>query len=303
MSETAPATLPAFAPVPRQVDRSNGWKPEVQRAFIEALADTGSVTSACRRVRRSTNGAYHLRRQPGAEGFRAAWDAAVDLGMRRIEDTAMDRALNGVGVPVYSYGKHIGERTVYNDRLLMFMLRNRAADRFAEGKPKAMNAVGKMELERLKKQWRAEWEEEQKRADDAEEEVYASIDRKLDAMHLNWLRAMRPRTRAAYEEFARLEREDKAEGYDPREDPEHPSSRAYHERRRAEENREREQAGLPPLPPESDEIPTIVDYRAELEKETEAFLAEERAKDKAAEEAVAKRRAEPRVRSLKEEGW
>ena len=39
--QTARGTLPAFPPVPRAKERSNGWKPEVQRAFIEALADTG----------------------------------------------------------------------------------------------------------------------------------------------------------------------------------------------------------------------------------------------------------------------
>lgn len=74
----APKTLPAqvipdFAPVPRQADRSNGWKPEVQRAFIEALAETGSVRSACRRVGRADHGAYLLRRHPEAEQFRRAW--------------------------------------------------------------------------------------------------------------------------------------------------------------------------------------------------------------------------------------
>ena len=51
MSDHSPHTIvPAFAPVPRQKDRSNGWKPEVQRAFIEALAETGSVRSAAHAV-------------------------------------------------------------------------------------------------------------------------------------------------------------------------------------------------------------------------------------------------------------
>ena len=72
----------------------------------------------------------------------------------------MDRALNGVDVPVYSYGKLVGTRTTYNDRLLMFMLRNRAPDRFSEGRAKGLNAVGQMELKRLKKQWREEYERE-----------------------------------------------------------------------------------------------------------------------------------------------
>ena len=155
VSASTPAhVLPHFAPVPRAKDRSNGWKPAVQLAFIEALAETGSVKSAARRVNRAEVGAYLLRRHPAAEEFRKAWDIALDIGMRRIEDVAMDRALHGVEVPMYSYGKLIGTRTVYNDRLLMFMLRNRAPERFTSGKPNAMNAVDKMQLTRLKKQWR-----------------------------------------------------------------------------------------------------------------------------------------------------
>jgi len=296
--------LPAFTPVPRQCRRHDGWTDDRQRGFIEALADTGSVEAACRAVNMSTVGAYYLRRQPGAESFRQAWEAALQLGVQKIEDVAMERALHGVEVPVYSYGKLVGSRTSYNDRLLMFMLRNRAPERFAEGKAKGMNAVGKMELERLKKQWRAEWEEERKRANsyEAEDEILAGIDRKLASMRKNWLHYMRPRTRAAYEEFQRLEREDKAEGYNPHQDPEHPCSFAYQERQREEEDREREQAGLPPLPRETAEMPKIIHYQAELDKETEAFLAEERAKDEAAKEAVAKR-AGPRVRTVKDEGW
>src|SRR5690348_5864109 len=79
--ETAPETIEgkivalAFAPVPRLKDRANGCKPEVQVAFIEALAETGSVKAACRRVGRADRGAYQLRCHPEAAGFRTAWDA------------------------------------------------------------------------------------------------------------------------------------------------------------------------------------------------------------------------------------
>ena len=42
-----------------------------------------------------------------AEEFRKAWDIALDIGMRRIEDGAMDRALHGHEQPVYpSYYPH-----------------------------------------------------------------------------------------------------------------------------------------------------------------------------------------------------
>lgn len=176
--DTAPA-LPAFTPVPRQCNRHDGWTADRQRRFISALADTGSVEAACRAVGKSSVGAYHLRRHPEAAEFRAAWDAALDHGVRRLEDLAMDRALNGVEVPVYSYGKLVGSRTVYNDRLLMFLLRNRAPERFAEGRAKAMSALDKETLARLKRKWRAEWEAE---AAAEEQAVYDSIDTLIDEM-------------------------------------------------------------------------------------------------------------------------
>ena len=80
--------LPDFVPVPRQCARHDGWTVERQRRFIAALADTGSVHAACKAVNMSQAGAYHLRRQPGAASFRAAWQAAIDLGVQRIEDVA-----------------------------------------------------------------------------------------------------------------------------------------------------------------------------------------------------------------------
>jgi|GEM_PF-1271854 len=129
-------SVPAFTPVPRRA-RHDGWTPQRQRDFIATLCDTGSVTHAAARVGMSTEGAYMLRRAEGAEAFAAAWLAALDHGIRQLEDIAMERAIHGVEVPVYSYGKLVGTRRVHNDRLLMFMLRNRAMDRFAAGATRA----------------------------------------------------------------------------------------------------------------------------------------------------------------------
>lgn len=117
------ADLPAFDPVPRKSNRHDGWTPERQRAFIGALADTGSVKRAAMHVNMSTVGAYYLRRQPGAEGFRRAWECALDFGVQRLKDEAFERALNGQLSPVFVGGKLKGFRRVKNDRLLMFCLR------------------------------------------------------------------------------------------------------------------------------------------------------------------------------------
>jgi len=175
--------LPDFAPVPRQRRRHDGWTQERQRGFIEALADLGSVKAAARAVGMTAESAYQLRRHPEAAGFRKAWEAALSLGVARLEDVAMERALHGVEVPVYHFGAVVGTRRVYNDRLLMFMLRNRAPRRFAADSINNASASVRSQLERLKREWRAEWEEEMRAAQAEEaEEALRSLDAKLDEM-------------------------------------------------------------------------------------------------------------------------
>jgi hypothetical protein len=68
--------LPDFAPVPTR-GRADGWTPVRQGDFIGFLAETGSVAEAARQVGCSRESAYRLRRRHGAEGFAAAWDAAL----------------------------------------------------------------------------------------------------------------------------------------------------------------------------------------------------------------------------------
>lgn len=124
--------IPHFTPVARKY-RSDGWTPERQRAFIEALADTGSVTAAARRVNMASVGAYALRRQPDAESFAAAWEAALDHGVRHLADIAIDRAMNGVPVPIFWRGEQVGEKRWFNDRLLMFILKHHMPARYGAG--------------------------------------------------------------------------------------------------------------------------------------------------------------------------
>jgi hypothetical protein len=109
--------------VPRR-PRADGWTPHAQRSFIEALADTGSVTMAARAVTRTVQSAYRLRRAPGAESFAAAWDAAIAQASKKLVDIAFDRAINGVEhQQVDGEGNLLWAHTRYNDRLLMFLLR------------------------------------------------------------------------------------------------------------------------------------------------------------------------------------
>ncbi|GAB5487350.1 MAG: hypothetical protein Pars2KO_09200 [Parasphingorhabdus sp.] len=112
-----------WIPVPRK-RRHDGWTPEKQREFIETLADSGSVVGAARAVGLSKQSAYALRRSKGAEGFAAAWDAAIGQASRLLADVAFDRAINGVEQHVIDKdGHHIYTHMKTNDRLLMFLLR------------------------------------------------------------------------------------------------------------------------------------------------------------------------------------
>lgn len=102
--------VPAFAPVPLRA-RRDGWTHHRQAAFLGALAETGSVLEAARRVGMARESAYRLRRRPGAESFAAAWDAVLGRaaeGRRKVTDEELaQRAIFGVLKPLIYAGKHV----------------------------------------------------------------------------------------------------------------------------------------------------------------------------------------------------
>ena len=65
-----PLNIP-FTPVPLQ-PRHDGWTPDRQAAFIDALAHSGCVDEACRSVGMGRASAYALRARPDAVSFRHA---------------------------------------------------------------------------------------------------------------------------------------------------------------------------------------------------------------------------------------
>ena len=121
----------SFHPVPLRY-RRDGWIPDKQLAFIEALAGCGCVEEAAKSVGMSRNAAYALRRRPEAQAFRLAWDAAMDCAVQRLADTAMARAIHGVPVPIFHRGEQVGERRHYNERLTTFLLRYRQPERYGK---------------------------------------------------------------------------------------------------------------------------------------------------------------------------
>jgi len=152
-----------FGPVPVRY-RHDGWTPERQQAFIEALAGSGCVEEACRAVGKSRASAYALRGRHDAQAFRLAWDAATDMAVTRLNDAALSRAVNGVSIPIFHNGAQVGERRHYDERLTMFLLRYRDPARYgrwldgmdARQNPEAPVAILGFRIARmLRAAWRA----------------------------------------------------------------------------------------------------------------------------------------------------
>jgi hypothetical protein len=155
--------LLGFAPYLHDRPRRNSITPDRQRAFIAALAATGIVTQAAREIGASLEALYKLRNRLGAEGFAAAWELAIDRGIARLEDCALERALLGEERPVVRGGEVVTTWRRYDTQLILFLLRQRRAQRFGR------DAGGRFAS--------AETEDTQ-----TEQEVLDSIDAMIDQM-------------------------------------------------------------------------------------------------------------------------
>ena len=129
--------LLAFEPYLHAAPRRNSITPPVQRRFVAALAATGLVSVAARRVGRSLEALYKLRHRPGAEGFAAAWDAALERGARRLEDMAFERALVGTRTPIVSGGQLLDWWDKPDNGLLRFLLRHRIPQTYGDSRSEA----------------------------------------------------------------------------------------------------------------------------------------------------------------------
>lgn len=172
--------LLGFAPYLHKAPRRNSITPERQRRFIAALAATGIVTQAARAIGASLEALYNLRNRRGAEGFAAAWEQALDRGVARLEDCALERAIAGEErVFVNKAGEIVARWTRYDTALITFLLRQRRGDRFGSGGTFASLRPGHPVFERL----RREWERERAIQETADaREIVESINRKLELM-------------------------------------------------------------------------------------------------------------------------
>ena len=103
--------LLAFDPVPVRA-RRDGWTARRQYFFILALARGYTAGQAARLLGMNRKTAYELRARPGAEGFAAAWAAAVARAklrkVARQRPTLAQRARHGEWHPRLYQGRLIG---------------------------------------------------------------------------------------------------------------------------------------------------------------------------------------------------
>jgi hypothetical protein len=130
----APAPKPAAKP-----PRDNGWTLAKQAAFLRALSASHSVSEAARSVGKSRQSAYQLRSKLKGQPFDLAWEVAFHHSYDVLAHTALERALNGVEVPVFFQGEQVGAYRRFDERLTVALL-----SRFTMGGNPAFGRLGPM---------------------------------------------------------------------------------------------------------------------------------------------------------------
>ncbi|MDV3455406.1 hypothetical protein RZN05_00305 [Sphingomonas sp. HF-S4] len=116
-----PAAYHGFAPPPGAT-RYDGWTPDKQRRFLEALSEGFTVVQACAIVALSKQSAYALRGSPRGASFAIGWEAAVLKARATLADELMERAFKGNRDTVTTDDGRVTTRHRHDNRLGMAML-------------------------------------------------------------------------------------------------------------------------------------------------------------------------------------
>lgn len=128
-----PETEPGAATALPAIRNDYRWTPACQRAFLEELACTGSVTGAARQVGKSPRSAYDLRFRRDGAAFSLGWEAAMLIARAALADMLMDRAVNGYEEVFTRQEDGTITRGKQDNRLSMALLTR--LDRIAEARP------------------------------------------------------------------------------------------------------------------------------------------------------------------------
>ena len=136
--------IPPSSALAQPKARHDGWSPDRQKTFLEALARTGSVKAAALYTGLSRESAYKLRRRPDAKAFMRAWDAALIHARDLFADDLLERGLSGWTEPVWHLGEEVGTRERFSPPMFLAALArlDRKADGFdQEGNPARIAAT------------------------------------------------------------------------------------------------------------------------------------------------------------------
>ncbi len=123
--------IPATADLAHPKERHDGWSPDKQVTFLEALARTGNVRAAATYAGLSRESAYKLRRRPDGRAFARAWDAALIHARDIFQDKLLDKGLNGWSEAVWHQGEEVGTRERWSAPLFLAALAR--LDKMADG--------------------------------------------------------------------------------------------------------------------------------------------------------------------------
>lgn len=104
--------------------------PKKEEEFLSYVAEGLSVQGACDRSDIGRRTVYEWR--TADPDFAAGWERAVEAGTDILEDEAKRRAFEGVAEPIHYQGKLVTTVQKYSDTLLIFLLKGRRPDKFAE---------------------------------------------------------------------------------------------------------------------------------------------------------------------------
>ncbi|MDP2329908.1 MAG: hypothetical protein Q8M19_04335 [Reyranella sp.] len=101
-------------------------------AFLQHLTETGDVSVAAERVGLHRSTLYkHKSAKPA---FARRWTEALEMGLDRLQDHAVNRATVGLEKPVWHRGEQVGAVRQPDNRLLQFLLKAHRPEVYDRGK-------------------------------------------------------------------------------------------------------------------------------------------------------------------------
>ena len=103
---------------------------QAREVFLTTLARACNVTAACQAAGIGRQTAYTWREDDTA--FAAAWTAAIDEAVDRLEAEAWRRGVEGVDKPVTFQGEITASFKEYSDRILEVLLKAHRPEKYIE---------------------------------------------------------------------------------------------------------------------------------------------------------------------------